>query len=479
MGYKPKTKPKSHQLEALMISKDLEAFALLMEMGTGKTKVAIDTGGYLAAKGLITGILVTCPKSLIGTWAKEEIPKHFSEDILHRIIRWKPNNKSVLSQIKTPIPGVLDILVMNVDAFNSPSGYEAAEAFLKCRKCLMVVDESTVIKSYDAQRTRKCIKLGALACYRRILTGTPVANGPMDVYSQFFFLDPKILGHKTYFTFRNRYAKLKDNLINGRSFKTIVGFQRLDELQQSIDKFSYRKLKSECLDLEPKIYQTRFIEMEPEQKAAYIQLKREALLELGDAGAVISPLAITTQMKLRQILCGYVVPTGETKPVWLVKDNPRIGAIMDIIEENPTKKVLIWCSFIPSIKEIGRRLVEVYGERAVQLFYGDLSADERETAKYDFQNDPDVRFMVLQNKTGGFGLTLTASSLTIYHDNDWSLEVRQQSEDRNHRHGQTEAVVYIDLVVEGTVDEKVAKALQEKNKVALEVTGDARRFLSE
>ena len=475
-----KTKPYAHQLEALRLSRDQESYALLMEMGTGKTKVGIDTVAYLFGKGKINGLVVVAPKSICSNWAKKEINAHLPDHIERRVVLWRASNaqfEKELKQLSQVEPLKLHVLVINIEALTSARGYFACESFLRGHQAMMVIDESTTIKNPGAHRTKKVIKLGLLADYRRIMTGTPVTQSPLDIFAQFEFLEKGSLGSSSFYGFRNQYAVLRKRYVNGRSFDEVTGYQRLDELQAILKSMSYRALKRDCLDLPEKIYEVRYIEPTEEQMRYYYQLRDEALAFLSDGNVVVAPLVITQLLRMRQALCN-IAPNEAGSISWIDNKNPRLEETLSILEECGDQKVLIWANFVPSIKLLQEQIAEIYGAESVGCIYGDVNAMDRQTFVEKFQ-DPDskLRFMVMQPRTGGYGLTLTEASLVVYYDNDWSLEVRQQSEDRAHRIGQKRSVTYIDLVAAGTVDEKIRQALIEKRDLADKVTGDKLREL--
>ena len=143
---------------------------------------------------------------------------------------------------------------MNVEAFSTQKGVEFASKFLLSHRTYMAVDESTTIKNPGAKRTKSIITLSRMAKYRRILTGSPVTKSPLDLYKQCEFLDPYLLYHSSYYTFRSRYATMRSANFNGRSVQIVVGYKNLAELSEKLKPFSYRVLKDDCLDLPPKTY---------------------------------------------------------------------------------------------------------------------------------------------------------------------------------------------------------------------------------
>lgn len=469
--YPFKTKPYAHQAKAWGMSKEKDEFALFMEMGTGKTKVAIDTLAYMYDSGRINAALIVAPKGVYMNWVVKEVPTHLPDHIQFKMASWHASPKKAEQQALDDILKQSDdfrILVMNVEAFSTERGTKFAQLFMSVggRVC-MVVDESTTIKNPGAQRTKNVIKVGTAAKYRRILTGEPVTRSPLDVYSQAQFLNPHLLGFSSYYTFRNRYAVMIDAKSGNRTFKKIVGFQRLEELTGLLQRFSYRVKKVDCLDLPAKIYQYRHVELTKEQKQLYKQLSDSAIALLQGKALTIDNV-LTEILRLHQITCGHFKSDdGDVIDV----PNNRLSELMDVLDE-ADDKVIIWATYRADILKITEKLKDVYGPQSVVSYYGDTTTDERSEAVKRFQEDPGTRFFVGNPSTGGYGITLTAATMVVYYSNSYNLEHRLQSEDRAHRIGQTKSVNYVDLCVPGTIDEKIIKALRAKKNVAAQVLGE-------
>ena len=470
MDYKFKTKPYRHQLEALEKSWNKETFAYFMEMGTGKTKVLIDNLAILYDKGKINGVLIIAPKGVIGTWYNQEIPLHFPTHIEKIVVLWQANiNQKQQDKLNTLFETGEDlhILVMNVEALSTDKGKQFASRFLNSHKTLMTVDESTTIKNPKAKRTKNIINLSKLAKYRRILTGSPVTKNPLDLYSQCEFLDPYLLNFASYYSFRNRYAEMRQVNIAGRMINLVNGFKNLNELSDLVKTFSYRVLKEDCLDLPEKIYMKRNIELSKEQLKLYNQMKKEALATLN--GKQVTSVNVLTQlMRLQQITCGHFA--ADDGSIQGIKNN-RLSELMEVLDEIEGKAI-IWAHYQYDIKKILKEIKKVHGPSSVVDYYGLTPQDERQGNITKFQDDPRCRFIVGTPSTGGYGITLTAANTVIYYSNGYDLEKRLQSEDRAHRIGQHKPVTYVDILAEETVDEKIVKSLRKKINIAHEVMGE-------
>jgi len=470
MNYKFKTKPYAHQLKALEMSWNKENFAYFMEMGTGKTKVLIDNIAMLYDKGKINGALIIAPKGVVKTWYEQELPTHLPDHIENVTVLWQSNiTKTQQEKLETlfEIETALHILIMNVEALSTEKGVKFASKFINSHKTMMAIDESTTIKTPTAQRTKNIVGIGKHAKYRRIMTGSPITKNPLDLYTQCEFLDPWLLDFTSYYAFRNRYAEMKTMHLRGRSIQVVSEFKNLGELSETVKTFSYRVLKEDCLDLPPKNFIKRHIQLTPAQQKLYKQMKDQALAILN--GKVSSTMTVLTQlMRLHQITCGHFTADDGTEQE--VESN-RMKELMSILEETDGKAIL-WANYQRDIKGIVNNIVKKYGPGSVVDYYGLTPQEDRQDNIRKFQNDPECRFLVGTPQTGGYGITLTQANTVIYYSNGYDLEKRLQSEDRAHRIGQKKTVTYIDLICEDTVDEKIVKALRDKINIASEVMGE-------
>lgn len=476
MVYEFKTRPYEHQKKALREARGREAFAFLMEMGTGKTKVAVDEIGIMYDDQNIDAALVVAPKGVYANWTNIEIPNHMPQDIVKQaaIYLWDgmgTQRSKNLAERCLNHRG-LSILVMNTEAFSSSKkAIEFAKLFLSRRKVAMYIDESTLIKNHSSARAKTLTKLAPLARFRRIMTGSPVTRSPLDFFSQFQFLKPGLLGTSNWFAFRSRYAILEQKVFGGRSILTVSGYQNLPDLTERVRKNSFRVLKEDCLDLPPKVFVRREVELSEEQARAYAQMRDEAFAELENDQFASATAVITQIMRLHQIVCGHITNAdGE-----LVRlPNKRVDALLETCEEL-SGKTIVWARYREDLRSICAALRVVYGDESVVDYHGGTKSEDRAIAVDRFQNDPKCLFFVANQSTGGYGITLVAASNVIYYSNDYDLEKRLQSEDRAHRSGQTKSVTYVDLVAPGTVDDKILEALVNKKNIADLVTGDGAR----
>ena len=472
LDYRFKNEPYAHQSAYLHRFWEQKEAALFADMGTGKSFMLINNMCMLYDNGHINAALIIAPKGVYRNWAELELPKHIPDHVTWSVALWNPQpskvQKIALDRI-FDIDDKLHILVMNVEAFSSEKGKKFAERFLLGHTTLMAVDESTTIKSPTAQRTKNIYKLGRLANYRRILTGSPVTKSPLDLYTQCAFLNLDLLGFASYYAFQSRYAVMVRRNMGTRDFSQIVGYRRLDELNEKLQPFAFRVTKEECIDLPPKVYVRREVPLTEEQGKAYEEMKKMALTLLDNGALTTTTTALTQILRLHQICCGHLrTDDGE---VHTLKNN-RIDALMECIEET-SGKAIIWASYTHDILAIYQALSKAYGGGSAATYYGATDSEERQKIVTKFQDpDSDLRFFIGQPKTGGYGLTLTAASTMIYYSNSYDLEIRLQSEDRAHRIGQTKSVTYIDLISPKTIDEKIVEALRGKIDIATQVLGE-------
>ena len=469
--YPFKNKPFVHQQAYLQRFWEYPVAALFADMGTGKSFMLINNVAMLYDKGKINGFLIVAPKGVYRNWYDTEIPKHLPDHVVYRMAIWSPSPRKAEQKAMDELFTVtedLKILVMNVEAFSTAKGTAYAKRFLLVHNAMMAIDESTTIKTPNSARSKNTEKVGRGARFRRILTGSPVTKSPMDLYQQCAFLSDGCLDVSSFYVFQARYAVTVERQLNTHSFKQIVGYRRLDELKEKLDRFAFRVKKEECLDLPDKLYVKREVDLTPEQLKYYNEMKAFAMAQI-DGGLVSTVNALTQLMRLHQIVCGHVKLDDGTI---IELPNKRLDELLAIVEETDGK-LIIWANYRHDIEAIKLALSKEYGMNSVGMYYGDTDMDERKRVLKEFQNpDSEMRFFVGNPSTGGYGLTLTAASTMVYYSNSFDLEKRLQSEDRAHRIGQIKNVTYIDLIAVGTVDEKIVKALRAKIDIATQVLGE-------
>lgn len=497
----------AHQDRALAWCSRKNEYALLMEQGTGKTRIVLIDGATRFLRAEIDRVLVLAPNGVHTNWIRRELPAHWPHNVMQPLAAvWysaprAEEKNALVAVLSSPLePSRLRMLAMNWEALNTERGYAEALRFVKGGRCMIVGDESHFIKSPSASRTRAALRLRTWAAVRVILSGTAIVNSPWDAYSQFGFLNPTILRSASYAAFKAEYAQLLPpghGLLRHISMRTggahmpqIVArgedgkpiWRNLAQLHALIEPHSFRVLKRDCLDLPEKIYTQRFYRMTPRVAAVYARLLSELRFRLssGEDHAVDRIASLT---KLSQITSGYFIepgtdPSSQIQTLVSPGENPKLRAAMEEVETAVAEgeQVIVWARFHVELEMLRRALADV----PHVVYHGEVARQDRSDAIDKFQSGA-ARVFLGQQAAGGTGITLTAASTVIYFSNTWSLADRLQSEDRAHRIGQRRAVRYVDLIGLETIDERLVSALQRKEDVARIILGDPRaaaRFLA-
>lgn len=448
-----RTKPYSHQLKEYLRSRDLSAFMLSWEMGTGKTKTGIDTAVHLYEELRINRVLVATVKGVHRQWALEEFPKHCAAPF--EAFVWQsgglPKRELLrLRQVLAEDCAPLVVLCINVDALATDVGMKFATEFLKGGPALFVVDESHTIKTPSAARTKAITRLGTLAPYRRTLTGTPITRGTEDLFAQYRFLDPNIIGAKTYAAFCSEYC-----VFGGYQNHAIVGYRNVARLNAMLAPYTSRVTKADCLDLPPKVYVTREVALSVEQATAYKTARKNF-----DEALASEDFNITTALelltRLRQV-CGGHLPDGTALPCG------RVDAVCEAVTqcEGP---VVVWAVYRAEVARLAKALAGV-DKRRTYLYDGSVSDCQREENLAAYKADP-RGILVANPAAGGTGLNLDGAPLVVYYSHSFNAGHRWQSEDRTHRATTRHSVTYLDLLAPNTVEARVIAALKRKQGVA-------------
>lgn len=472
--------PMDHQARAvnMLLDKDITRYALFWEMGTGKSKVAIDWFCQLFKQGKINGVVIVAEKGYYLNWSSSEIPKHTLPSVDYRVGIYdshpRAEERKRLEWVISPEPETLDILLINVEALSTAKGGEYLDRFIKNHQCLCIVDESDCIANIKAKRTLALVNRRHLFPYRFIMTGTPVAQGPLDLWGQCAFLGSDLLQQRSYTAFRAEYAVLKEVIMGPRRFIKVDGYKNLDKLHNLIQPFSSRILKSECMDLPEKVYEEVQVEHTEEQARAYATIKDQFVMNAG-SGIITVQNALTLVLRLQQINSGFI-KTDDGELVEIPHNRiSMLHGVMRLI----SGKAIIWCNFRHDVESVTQFIAETYGNGSVVSYYGETEMDDRVAAVQGFMTDPKVRWFVANQASASRSLTLTSASYAVYYSNNYSLRQRLQSEDRIHRKGQVNQCTYIDLVTPRTVDTKILLAHKNKKEVADSILDIARDALNE
>lgn len=481
-----KTSPYAHQVRCLKQFGRREYFALLAEMGTGKTWIIINDFVDLWSTNDLDAVLILAPSGVQTNWTSIELPKHLPASIDLVTATWPGLNKAGKAKLDTVSKvqgaGPLRVVAMNWEALGTKRGLKYAMQFLKSARAPMIVaDESDFIKNPSAIRTKNLMLLKHLSAFRRNMTGTMINNAPFDAFSQMNFLHSNILNCSNIYAFKAEHAELlpmNNELVRHIIAKTecrgvpqvvatgIDGrpkYRNLDKLAAQIAPHAFRVLKSECLDLPKKIYKTVVFKMTPSQTAIYRKAAVECRLIFEQEVATFSKLVAAG--KLAQITSGYYLHPDSDEPVRIDGPNPKL----DLLEERVRvlvargEKVIVWARYRVQIADIVERLTAASIE--VIEYHGGVKKKDRPKIIERFENGT-AEVFVANQQTAGTGLTIVAAKYVFYFSNDFSYRNRVQSEDRSHRIGQRRNVTYTDLIAQGTIDETVIKSLAGKEDVA-------------
>lgn len=454
--------PMLHQCRMLDRAWNLTAAAWFAKMGTGKTFATIHLACARFNAGLIDSLVIVCPSTLRATWRKE-FAKYATVEYDFRVHETKAGWLKEFYGTKRP--GVLQVLAVSVEGLGvSPTLYDSVCGFFPGRSVFLVADESSRIKNPSALRTERAIELACHGAYRLILNGTPIALGIQDLWSQYEFLDPNIIGTGDYWAFKTRYVTM-----GGYENKQIIGYQNVEELMKLIEPYTV-EVGKDVLDLPPKVMKTITVQATPEQKRL-LKLIKKGISEDPNDPLIKVENTLERVLRWRQVVGGFLPrqdPETEKVTVEPLRDNPKMDALIDLIEGNfAGTKFIIWAQFIPELEEIVARLTKKYGAAAVRLYAGSTSKEDRSAIEDAYCNDPSMRFFIANSATAGLGLTLISgeNDLMVYYSGTSAYIDRAQSEDRSHRIGQKNSVTVVDLVMENTIDEVIQASISEKMSI--------------
>jgi SNF2 family DNA or RNA helicase len=470
-----KMAPFPHQDKMLDVAWNLKAAAWFAEMGTGKTFATIHLACARFKAGLITRLVIVCPSTLRRTWVKE-FAKYQTVETDIRI--HDPKDKNYDKWRLTDEPGTMKVLLVSVEGLGvSENLFDSACGFVQ-GKSMCVSDESSRIKSPKALRTDRAIRMAANATYRLILNGTPIALGIQDLFTQYEFLDPNIMGMGDYWAFKTRYL-----VMGGYEDKQIVAYQNTDELMKLITPYTVEVRKKDVLkDLPEKVYKQIVIDATPKQRALFKLIAKGASADPGLQDLVIKvENTLERMLRLRQVAGGYL-PRGAViqkevdgimteaieTTIEPLEENPKMDALFEMIEDHRRgAKFIIWSTFVHEIEFIRDELARRYGGDSVETYYGKTAMEDRSRIEDRYCRDSSMRFFVGNPVAAGLGLTLISgeSDIMVYYSGTNAFIDRAQSEDRAHRIGQKSAVTVVDFIISKSVDEIIAASISTKKDI--------------
>lgn len=443
-------------------------FGELFEMGCGKTLTTIAVAGALYNLGKIDRVLVVAPTSVCSVWP-HDLNQFATFPWEARVLLGdKKKRLKALNELENWPFKALRIAVINYESTHREGIFEALAAY---KPDLIVCDESQRIKNPSAAQSKALHKLGDAAPFRMILSGTPVQNNAVDLYSQYRFLDPAVYG-ANFYAFKNRYC-----IMGGYGQHQIVGYRNMDELVEKEHSVAYRVTKEECLDLPQQTFINRYVQFTDAEQAIYEQLRKSSFLELETGENVTATTILTMYLRLMQLTGGFLTADESTRPKQV--NTAKLDALANIVDDyvvDAGKKLVIFARFraeIAAIENLLRLRKIQYGS-----IYGDVPMEERGKIVEDFQTNPDTKVFVAQIQTAGLGITLHAASTAVFYSYDYNYANYAQALARIHRIGQRLPVTYIHLVVDGSIDEKILAALENKEDMAKTVVDSWREVLT-
>lgn len=432
-----------------------KGFAFLMEMGCGKSLTAIAVMGALLQQGKIERVLVAAPGSVVSVW-QSELEKFADFGFsFAALLGTKPQRLRKLRSLEEDGSGLL-IAGINYESTFRDGIFEALLAF---GADLVICDESQRIKNPKAQQTRAMVTIGKRAAYRLALTGTPVQQDAKDVFSQWQFLDDTIFGDNVY-AFEGRYCRK-----GGFGGKQIVGTKNEDEMIERMHSIAYRVTKNEALDLPPETYEYRTVELSPQERRIYDEMRKCAVIELSEEKQVSAATVLTKLLRLQQIAGGFLKADDDAHVTQI--GTSKLDALEDIIEDyvlSEGRKLVVFARFLAEVEAIEALL----HRRSIQhrVITGAVPLAQRGKIVDDFQTDPDTMIFVAQTQTAGLGITLHAASVAVFYSLSYNYADYQQALARIHRKGQHHPCTYVHLIADRTVDSKIMSALEKKGDMA-------------
>lgn len=468
----------THQKKAIEDAHARNFYGLFMEPGTGKTYTTLEIIRDKYKKhGKILPTLIFAPSVVVPNWKTETLK--YTKIKEEKIVLLQGSGANRIKLVEAADSH--SIFVTNYEALAvMPALIEALEKKLLSTDDpkILICDEVHKLKDPSSKRTKRAVELSRLFTYRFILTGTPILNDLMDIYSQFKIMDQgENFGHN-FFSFRARYFEDKNRFMP--SHVKFPNWQPLPGADESIKEIVQRNgaiaKKSECLDLPPLVKKVIEVELGPEQRRLYDSMKKDfiATFSVDQSGTEktrhsIAELAITKALRLNQIVSGHIKLEGDTEGneelVVNLKDNPRKKALKDLLEDiAPYHKVIVWAVYKANYDDIREVCKDL------KLDFVELNGEVKDKQKQidQFEKDEKTRVLIGHPGSGGIGVNLTAASYMVYYSRGFSLEHDIQSEARNYRGGSErhESVTRIDLVARGTIDELVMNSLESKQELS-------------
>ena len=464
----------NHQIRAANMAmiqfaaKQPAGFGLLFEMGCGKTLTAIAIMGALYLRREITRVLVVAPSSVCSVWPHDLEAFAAFPYVVRVLLGEKEKRLEALDKL-TCYPDTANrllIAVINYESTHREGIFEALEGY---SAGLIVCDESQRIKNHAAAQSKALHKLGDAAHYKMILSGTPVQNSALDLYSQYRFLDPSVFG-TNFYAFRNRYCQM-----GGYGGRQVVGYKNTERLIQKEHSIALRVTKAECLDLPQQTFLRRYVQFSPAVRQLYDRFAKASRAELEGVGSITATTVLTKMLRLMQLTGGFTQADDSARAMPM--GTAKLDALEDILDDyvlETGQKLVVFARFRAEILAI----VGLLHKKQIRhgCIYGDIPMDQRGAIVEDFQQNPDTKVFVAQIQTAGLGITLHAASVAVFYSLDFNYANYAQALARIHRIGQHRPVTYIHLLVENSIDDKVLAALERKEDLARSIVDSWKNY---
>ena len=465
----PKVTPFAHQAKALNVGLSRDKYAFFYQMGSGKSAIMLNLCAELYARGDIERAIILTTKRVVPQIVEEQYPTHFPTGVQCKIAAFPSARANKL--FKYPEHSLL-IAVAGYGALQSKKQTEELILFAKGKKTAILLDESQSIKGYSTLRFENLNKIRPYVCRKYLFSGEPAPLGPIDLFSQFKFLDENILGHASLTSFKNAYC-----IMGGYEGREIVSYRNIDELKKAIEPHcEYLKI-ADIMDMPQQVYHTVRLHPSAEQRSLYDRMEEDFVVTVEQAtkesdSFVMSKLAKNAASKfmtLQQISNGFFysdAEEGESRGQLVVINDDKAEHVAEELVERKSKTV-VFARFHADLDSLLRAFKKA-GIYAVE-FSGRKDDAHNEKSRLSFINDPTVEVFVATQASGGTGLNLQVANRTIFYSNSFSYGERIQAESRTWRAGQSKTCLYYDLIG-FNIDKLILQNLQKKQDLSKQLS---------
>lgn len=430
-------KPYAHQKVGFDLCYRNPRLGLFWEQGVGKTLPTMKIIEHRLKNNQCKNVLVCSPKTVRYSWISQLT--QFSPDIkIHNLQGLAKKRKIVLDNNE-------GLFLINYDLLRWMKKDLADKKF-----DMVVYDESHYVKTHNSLRTKAAYYISCDSKYVVLLTGTPIGNGAEDLFAQFKIIDESIFG-TDFNSFKYRYFHCIENDI------WILSQENAKKIKKKMMMRSQRLAKKDVLDLPPKIYQNYDVEMSPIQKKIYDGMKNHLFAYI-DGIKVMTRTAMAQMMKLNQIANGFYMDTENNRIIDINDD--KVNELEEIVNANPDMKITVWTIFRYDIVKIKRRFPDAV------VIAGGVSDTDRKIAIERLQTDPTCKMIICNFTAAAEGNTFTASELVVFYSRDFKTLLKLQSYDRNHRIGLKNKVLYIELAVRKTIEDRIKWKFEKRRDFA-------------